>query len=291
MGRPALEIALESREVFAGGLIEGALVVSTDEEVEASSVTVALEGEERTRIRSSRPGPGRLILPSVGYADQRREIPGAKRILVTGRGMKPPGTRIPFSLGVPIDALPSYAGRFSHVGWVLKARISFTGPPDLLEIAEVKVLPIAENIERQVAGTPEKAAVSFALEAASGRVEPGAHITGWVTIGTVRRRAREIRVEVLAHEVARAKSRGWQDVEVNDRVLVKHRVFRKEEIIMGARKAFDIKAPSDLPPTYRGEWSSVDVLLRAIADIPLRPNVSISIPLRSSTVPPPRPVD
>jgi len=291
MARPALEIVLESKEVFAGELIEGALVVSTDEEVEASNVSVALEGEERTRIRSSRPGLDRLILPSVGYADQRREIAGVKRILIAERRIEPPGTRIPFSLGVPIDALPSYAGRFSYIGWVLKARISFARPPDLLQIAEVKVLSKAENIERQVAVTPEKAPVSFTLEVASGRVEPGAHITGWVTIGMVRRRAREVRVEVLAHEVARAKSRGWQDVEVNDRLLAKHRVFRKEEIILGAKKAFDLKAPSDLPLTYQGEWSSVDILLRAIADIPLRPNVSISIPLRAGTAPPPRPVD
>jgi len=291
MGRPALEIALESKEVFAGELIEGALVVSTEEEVEASSVSVALEGEERTRIKSSRPSPARFILPSVGYADQRREITGVKRILMAERRIEPPGTRIPFSLGVPIDALPSYAGRFSHISWVLKARISFARPPDLLQIAEVKILSKAEDIERQVAITPEKAAVSFTLEVASGTVKPGSHITGWVTMGTVRHKAREVRVEMLAHEVARAKSHGWQDVEVNDRLLAKHRVFRKEEITLGARKAFDLEAPSDLPPTYRGEWSSLDLILRALADMPLRPNVSVSIPLRAGTAPPPRPVN
>lgn len=286
MGRPSLEIALESKEVFAGDFIKGLLVVSTDEGVVASDVRVALEGEERTRIRSSRPSLGRLIFPSIGYAGQTREIPGVESIIVAERRVEPPGARIPFTLRVPLDALPSYSGRFSYVSWVLKARVGAAPPPDLFQMAEVAVLRGAETRERRVASTPEGAAVGLRLEVEGGGVGPGAHIAGRITVGEVRRRARKISVEMVAHEVARAESRGWQEMEVEDTLLVKQRVFEKKEIVAGAGKAFDLEAPTGTPPVYSGEWSSVDLLLRAVADMPLRPNVSVAVSFRGGMAPP-----
>lgn len=283
---PILEIALKSREVFSGELIEGAIVFSTEEEVMARDVRVALEGEERTRVRSSRPGLDRLILPSMGHIDQRREIPGVERILTEKRRIAPPGTRIPFSLRAPVNALPSYASRFSRISWVLKARVSKHPPPDLLQIAEVTMLSRGVDTETQIAMTPEGAAVSLSLEVEGCNVQPHAHIAGWITISELKRKPREITIEMLAHEVARARSRGWQEIEVKDTLLAKQRVFMKEEVVAGARKAFNLKAPGDLPPSYRGEWSSVDILLRAVAKIPLRPNISVTIPLRARGAPP-----
>ncbi|MDH5362744.1 MAG: hypothetical protein OEY99_04885 [Aigarchaeota archaeon] len=277
---------MKSREAFSGELIDGALVFSTEEEVMAREVRVALEGEERTRVRSSRPGLDRLILPSMGYIGQRREIPGVERILTEKRRIEPPGTRIPFSLRAPVDALPSYAGRFSRISWVLKARISKDPPPDLLQIAEVTMFSRGEDTEAQIAMSPEGAAVGLSLEVEGCKVQPDAHITGWITISKLKRKPREITIEMLAHEVARAKSRGWQEIEVKDTLLAKQRVFVKEEMVVGARKAFDLDAPGDLPPLYRGEWSSVDILLRAVAKIPLRPNISVTIPLRARGAPP-----
>lgn len=284
MGRPSLEIALESKEAFAGDFIKGLLAVSTEEEVVASDVRVLLEGEERTRIRSSRPGFGRLIFPSTGYTGERTDIPGVEDVIMAERRIEPPGARIPFNLRVPVDALPSYSGRFSHIRWVLKARMGVDPPPDLFQMAEVTVLSRAEDLEGRVAVTPEGAAVGLRLEVEGGRVAPRAHVTGGITIGEVNRRAREIRVEMVAHEVARARSRGWQEIEVEDRLLLKQRVFGKEEMVVGARKPFDLEAPSGLPPMYRGEASSVDILLRAVADMRLRPNVSIAISLRGGSI-------
>ena len=252
----------------------------------ARDVRVALEGEERTRVRSSRPGLDRLILPSMGHIDQRREIPGVERILTEKRRIAPPGTRIPFSLRAPVDALPSYAGRFSRISWVLKARISKDPPPDLLQIAEVTMFSRGEDTEAQIAMSPEGAAVGLSLEVEGCKVQPDAHITGWITISKLKRKPREITIEMLAHEVARAKSRGWQEIEVKDTLLAKQRVFVKEEMVVGARKAFDLDAPGDLPPLYRGEWSSVDILLRAVAKSPLRQNISVTIPLRARGAPP-----
>jgi len=291
MARLGLEIALDSREVFAGESIEGALVVSIKEDVVTANMRVTLEGEERTRIRSSRPRLDRLIWPSTGYIDQRREIHGVERTLRAKSRIEPPGARIPFSLPVPIDALPSYVGRFSQINWVLRARISMDPPPDLIQTAEITLLSRAISSETQVALTPDEAAMGLTLEVTGGRVEPEAHVTGWITIGNVKRKPREIRVEMLAHEVARAESRGWQEIEVKDTLLAKQRAFEKQEMVEGARKAFDLKAPRDLPPTYRGIWSSVDILLRAVADIPLRPSVSVSVPVRTGATPPLRPVD
>lgn len=244
---------------YTGEVIEGTVVIETTREVPSRGLYVDFSGAEETQITR---GSGKS---SHTYRSTATLVQW--RLPLRGEGPVPPGTlRFPFRFQIPVQAIPSYAGRHASVKYVLSARLDVPLWLDTVWKSEIfvfydraSVRTYAQPVRFRSGGEGPEVYVELDGNRFFARELIGCRIT---LNRTGNAHVRKVYTRLIGGEWARAD--GQQETTETYRTEVD---VPMEQIRVGVPFAFEIPLPAELQSSYRGTYSYYSYVLQVGLDI------------------------
>lgn len=252
-------VELPRSAYYTGEILEGAVVVETTREVPSRGLSVDFVGREQTEI-------------TRGSGDNRHTYRStmdhvAWRLPVRGEETVPPGVhRHPFRFQIPMNALPSYAGRHATVRYTLTARLDVPLWLDTVWGGEIFVFydrtsirTFARPVRFRSGGEGPEIYVELDGDRFFARELIGCRIT-LLRLGN--QRVRRVYVRLIGAEWARA-----QNTEETSQTYQHEISIPAETIQVGAPFVFEIPIPAEIQSSYHGAYSYYTYLLQFGLDI------------------------
>ncbi len=242
-----------------GEVVSGAVLLEVGRETQTRGLTLDVLGRESTEI-------------TRGSGDSRRTYRSqfdhvAWRIPLSAAAVVPPGAhRLPFQFQIPLNALPSYAGRHAKVGYTLTARLDVPWWPDAvctlpLQVffARESVRTFADPVRFRSGGAGPEIYVEMDGSRFFARELIGCRIT-ILRLGP--QRARRVYVELVGGEWARADGATETTTGTVARLDIPMNLIRIGEPFM-----FEVPIPAKVASSYRGMFSYYSYVLRFGLDV------------------------
>jgi len=277
-----LEIILDKYNLIPGDVVNGEVTLYTDKELKMRSLTLEIEGAERTKIERRRRS-GKHSYTAVYHAEAKIF---EKIEYLSGHDILPPGEyKYPFNFMVPLDAIPSYSGSSANVEYTVTAKIDVPMWFDKKKVTDFYVYYNPEKIKgsaKQLSFasdnypitdyenvTPsgllggKKPKPSFLVELHSDTYFAGDNIECNLTLkNKSKKRIRKMKILLRAKEYAAAQ--GYSE----DRTVNKYkRKIGIDEIIEGVPSKFQIPIPPQAKTTHSGVISNCRWYLEFQLDI------------------------
>ena len=244
---------------YTGEVIEGTVVIEASHDVSSRGLYVDFTGTEETVITR---GSGK---ESHTYRSTATVVQW--RLPLRGEGPLPAGTfRLPFKFQIPINGLPSYAGRHANVKYILSARLDVPLWPDTTWSTEIfvfydrpSVRTYAQPVRFRSGGQGPEVYVELDGDRFFARELIGCRIT---LNRTESARIRRVYTRLIGGEWARAD--GQQETTETYRTEIS---VPMEQIRVGVPFTFEIPIPADVASSYRGTYSYCSYRLQVGLDI------------------------
>jgi Arrestin (or S-antigen), N-terminal domain len=255
----SIAVELPRSAYYTGDVIEGTVVVETTSEVSTRGLYVDFSGTEETKITRGSGEHSRTYKSSAVFVHWRLPL--------RGEGSLPAGNhRFPFGFQIPIQALPSYAGKHANVTYLLAARLDVPLWPDAVWTSEIfvfydrpSVRTYAQPVRFRSGGQGPEVYVELDGDRFFARELIGCRIT-LLRTGDVR--IRRVFTRLLGGDWARAD--GQEETTETHRYEVS---VPRERIRVGVPFTFEIPIPADVPSSYHGTYSYHGYVLQVGLDI------------------------
>lgn len=255
----SIAVELPRTAYYTGEVIEGAVVVEATSEVSSRGLFVDFTGTEETQIQRGSGKESRTYRSSATFVQWRLPL--------RGEGPLPAGiSRFPFRFQIPLQGLPSYAGRHAHVTYELTARLDVPLWPDAVWKSEIfvfydrpSVRTYAQPIRFRSGGQGPEVYVELDGDRFFARELIGCRIT---LLRTGNARIRRVYTRLIGGEWAKADSQEETTETFRSEVSVP-----MERIRVGVPFAFEIPIPADVASSYHGAYSYSSYMLHAGLDI------------------------
>jgi hypothetical protein len=252
-------VELPRTAYYTGEVIEGTVVVEATSDVSSRGLYVDFAGIEETEIQRGSGKESRTYRSSGTFVQWRLPL--------RGEGPLQAGTvRFPFRFQIPIQGLPSYAGRHAHVKYVLTARLDVPLWPDAVWSSEIFVFydrPSVRTYAQPVRFRSSGQGPEVYVELDGGRFFARELIGCRITLlRTGNARIRRVYTRLLGGEWARAD--GQEETTETYRTEVS---VPMERIRVGVPFAFEIPIPADVASSYHGTHSYSSYILQVGLDI------------------------
>ena len=254
-----ISVELPKNAYYMGDIIEGAVVLETTKDTPSRGLYVDFTGKEATQITRS---SGKQ---SVTYRSEATLV--TWRLPLQGETTIAPGTyRFPFKFQIPLQGLPSYAGRHAVVKYVLTARLDVPLWLDTVWTGEVfvfydrpSVRTFSQPARFRSGGDGPEVYVELDGDRFFAREVIGCRIT---LLWTGDHRIRRLYARLIGAEFAQAQSQHEQTTTFRNEVNVP-----AEQIRVGIPFTFEIPVPGDVQSAYRGTYSYYSYVLQVGLDI------------------------
>lgn len=244
---------------YTGEVIEGTVVIEASRDVPSRGLYVDFTGTEETVITR---GSGK---ESHTYRSTSTFVQW--RLPLRGEGPLQAGTfRFPFKFQIPLNGLPSYAGRHANVKYILSARLDVPLWVDTVWSTEIYVFydrpsvrTYAQPVRFRSGGAGPEVYVELDGDRFFARELIGCRITLSRTGNT---RIRRVYTRLIGGEWAKAD--GQQETTETYRTELS---VPMEQIRVGVPFAFEIPIPADVASSFRGAFSYVSYVLQVGLDI------------------------
>jgi arrestin (S-antigen)-like protein len=252
-------VELPRNAYFTGEVIEGTVVIDASREVPSRGLDVDFLGTEETEITR---GSGK---ESRTYRSRATVVQW--RLPLRGEGPLAAGIqRFPFRFQIPLQGLPSYAGRHASVKYLLMARLDVPMWVDTVWSSEVfvfydrpSVRTYAQPVRFRSGGEGPEVYVELDGDRFFARELIGCRIT---LLRTGKTRVRRVYTRLIGGEWARADGQEQSTETYRNEVSVPAKQIR-----VGVPFAFEIPIPADVASSYRGTQSYYSYLLQIGLDI------------------------
>jgi hypothetical protein len=189
------------------------------------------------------------------------------RLPLRGEGTLPAGVhRFPFKFQIPLQGLPSYAGRHASVKYVLTARLDVPLWLDTVWSSEIfvfydrpSVRTYAQPVRFRSGGEGPEVYVELDGDRFFARELIGCRIT---LLRTGNARIRRVYTRLIGAEWAKADGQQQSTETYRNQISVP-----MERIRVGVPFAFEIPIPADVASSYRGTYSYHSYVLQVGLDI------------------------
>lgn len=244
---------------FTGDVIEGTVVVDASREVPSRGLYVDFTGTEETEITR---GSGK-----ESHTYRSKAVLVEWRLPLRGEGPLPAGTfRFPFRFQIPVQGLPSYAGRRANVKYVLTARLDVPLWVDTVWSSEIfvfydrpSVRTYAQPVRFRSGGHGPEVYVELDGDRFFARELIGCRITLHAASDT---RIRRVYTRLIGGEWAKADGQEETTETYRSEVSVP-----MERIRVGVPFTFEIPIPADVASSYHGMYSYSSYVLQVGLDI------------------------
>ena len=244
---------------YTGEVIEGTVVIEASHDVSSRGLYVDFTGTEETVITR---GSGK---ESHTYRSTATVVQW--RLPLRGEGPLPAGTfRLPFKFQIPINGLPSYAGRHGNVKYILSPRLDVPLWSDTTWSTEIfvfydrpSVRTYAQPVRFRSGGQGPEVYVELDGDRFFARELIGCRIT---LNRTESARIRRVYTRLIGGEWARAD--GQEETTETYRTEIS---VPMEQIRVGVPFTFEIPIPADVASSYRGTYSYCSYRLQVGLDI------------------------
>ncbi len=266
-----IEIVL-SRDVFApGGRIDGKVVSMCDKSFNCNRVTLALQGEEMSRIVHGSGKSRHVHTEKREHMNEQLELLGSCEV--------PEGENAcDFSLVLPEHLPASFAGTYSHIEYILKANIEISRALDQgckkAIYVQHTVPPLMPSEDRGVIEQDGTPIVSVELE--KDIVQPGQLLpVRFMVSGDQKFRA--VRMQIITREsVAPNGNHAQYDTALAE-------VYRrKEDIDLESWNEIALGVPLRCTPPFKTDLIDFAYWLKATLDIAWQLDKVLFMPLRFS---------
>jgi hypothetical protein len=240
-------------------VIEGTVVIEASKEVPSRGLYVDFVGKEGTEITRGSGKESHTYRSSANIVEWRLPL--------RGEGTLPAGVhRFPFKFQIPLQGLPSYAGRHASVKYVLTARLDVPLWLDTVWSSEIfvyydrpSVRTYAQPVRFRSGGEGPEVYVELDGDRFFARELIGCRIT---LLRTGNARIRRVYTRLIGAEWAKADGQQQSTETYRNQISVP-----MERIRVGVPFAFEIPIPADVASSYRGTYSYHSYVLQVGLDI------------------------
>ena len=262
-----------------GEKIHGKVEVRTSKELRHRGLHIKLRCVETLKVESGR---SRHVENVEKYV---------KTLDLLGEGVLSPGShKFEFSFPIPPDAPPSYSGRGVQIKWTLKAWLDLPMRPDLRDTVEFQVFSLAGRQPQGIFESVKKGGVILKIRVDRDIVDPRGRITGEVVLEGGVPGARALRLDLFKMEEIQIRetlgiSRDRNSTRVFSTIL--------SRTVAPGSYNFELRVPRGFGIFYNDEYTTVWSTVRAVLDLPFRPDIWVEVPVTVAITPrqEPKPVE
>jgi len=267
----SIAVELPKYSYYTGEVVDGAVVLHTDDGVRCRALFVELIGREETKIERGS-GKSRTV-----YKSSKDHV--AWRLPLLGEGTIPAGgQRFPFRFQVPIEGLPSYQGRHAWMKYTLTARLDVPLWPDAVWSGELFLFYDRSSVRRfphpirfRSGGPGPEVFVDLDGDRFFARELIGCRITVFRLGGA---RVRRVYARLIGGEWAKADS-----VEEMTETYRQEWSIPIERVQEGVPFEFEMPIPADVQSSYHGTCSYYSYAVQVGLDIALATDVVAQTPI------------